>query len=46
MTMNMSGMAKLPTNDQLAQIYWVFAGGAIVIATIVNIGDKLIHRQR
>ncbi|RPB27515.1 hypothetical protein L211DRAFT_779183 [Terfezia boudieri ATCC MYA-4762] len=42
----MSGMAMPPTNAQLAQIYWIFAGGAIVIATIVNIGDKLIHRQR
>lgn len=44
--MNMGETAVLPTNNQLAQIYWIFAGGAIVIATIVNLGDKLIHRQR
>lgn len=37
---------KVLTNPQLAEVYWIFAGGVIVIASLVNLGDKLIHRQR
>ena len=39
-------LENMPTRQELAQIYWIFAGGAVVIATLVNLIDKLIYRQR
>ena len=39
-------LANMPTKQELAQIYWIFVGGAIVIAALVNLIDKLIYRHR
>ncbi|KAF8472617.1 FAD-binding domain-containing protein [Kalaharituber pfeilii] len=40
------GGSKVLTNPELAQVYWLFAGGAIVVASLVNVADKLLYWQR
>ncbi|KAI5809966.1 ferric reductase NAD binding domain-containing protein [Peziza echinospora] len=39
-------MSMIMQNYELAQVYWIFAGGAIVIAGLVNLKEKLIYRNR
>ena len=40
------GGAEIMENFELAQVYWIFAGGAIAIAGLVNLKEKLIYRNR